>query len=161
MRELPEALVEMTRTVRRVFHQLKAVSTALHADIGITASVRGVLETIQREGPSTVPRMARMRPVSRQHIQRIVDELLERDLLRLDVNPDHKRSPLVSMTEKGRATFHTMAQRELALFSQLTDGLSQNEVAVTRKVLDQLQTRLTGMLAEQGQTFGDDLENAV
>ena len=132
-REIREDVIEITRAVRRLFHQLKAVGTTLHADTGVTVAMRGVLETIDQKGPCTVPRMARMRPVSRQHIQRIVDELLERRLVRLDANPDHKRSPLVSLTDKGRATFHAIAESELEGFDRLAQGLSRGEAGTARK----------------------------
>jgi DNA-binding MarR family transcriptional regulator len=151
-----EDVVAITRAVRRLFHQLKAYGTTLHADTDVTVPMRGVLETIVQKGPSTVPRMARMRPVSRQHIQRIVDELLERGLVRLDANPDHKRSSLVSLTQKGRATFHSMLASEIAAFDHLARGLSRGEIATARKVLQQLTTRLDAMLAEQPGATGDD-----
>ena len=154
-------IAETIRLVRQLFHLLKAVGTELHADVGVTVPMRGVLETIQREGPCTVPRMARMRPVSRQHMQRIVDDLLALKLVRLENNPDHKRSPFVAMTEEGGRTFDAIAERERAPIAQLTTGMTEDEVAVTRKVLEQLKTRLLGMLAEQTPTPGDDHEETV
>jgi hypothetical protein len=41
----------------------------------MTAGKRGVLKGLDRLGPQTVPQMARARPVSRQHIQTLVNRL--------------------------------------------------------------------------------------
>jgi DNA-binding MarR family transcriptional regulator len=155
-REPHEEVAEITRTVRLLYHQLKALGAALHADTGVTVPMRGVLETIHRDGPATVPHMARLRPVSRQHIQRIVDELLELGLVWLDINPDHKRSPLVSLTEKGRATFESMAQRELTLFQELSWGLPKAQVLAAKEVLGEFRTRLSALLAREAHSTGDD-----
>jgi len=43
--------------------------------------MRAVLEGLDRSGPRTVPAMARARLVTRQHIQTILNELLERKLV--------------------------------------------------------------------------------
>ena len=158
-RQLGEEVNEITRAVRRLYNQLAAFGTALHADLAVTVSMRSVLEAIDRGGSITVPRVARLRSVSRQHIQRIVDDLLERNLVRLETNPDHKRSPLVSMTDEGRATFRTMAQRERVRLDRLSGGLSQKDLETARKILEQLSTRLAGMLAELGVAQKEDHED--
>jgi len=125
-----------------LFHQLRELGTVLDADLGVTVPMRGVLETLEREGPLTVPHIARARPVSRQHIQRIVDELLANGLVRLEPNPDHKRSPLVALTDHGRAIFKTMMHREITWFAGISRHLPADEVAIARKLLDRLQAQL-------------------
>ena len=63
-------------------------------------------------GPSTVPALARARPVSRQHIQVLVNRLLELGLVETRKNPAHERSSLVALTRAGARRFETMHRSE-------------------------------------------------
>src|SRR5262245_37877010 len=109
-----EALV---RAVRLTFHELRAAAEALHDDPdGLTPAHRGVLESLHRGGPSTVPALARSRPVSRQHIQVLVNRLLELGFVATRANPAHERSALVALTPAGRKRFEAMLRRERRAF---------------------------------------------
>ena len=88
--------------IRLCFHQLGAAATDVHRAVHLTAAQRGVLESLVPHGEQTVPQLARMRPVSRQHIQGIVDSLAESGLVAPVPNPVHKRSSLIRLTSKGR-----------------------------------------------------------
>jgi len=57
----------------------------------LSAARRGVLRSLARLGPQTVPQMAGARPVSRQHIQTIVNALAADGLVETIDNPAHKR----------------------------------------------------------------------
>jgi DNA-binding MarR family transcriptional regulator len=146
----PVALVlsAITRDIRKLFHLMGAVGTALHSDIAITASMRAVLETLARDGPSTVPQMARTRPVTRQHIQAIVDQLLEAGLVELRPNPAHKRSALVALTALGSVAFQAMSSREAALMERLSDGMSPADLQTTLNTLAEFKERLSTLLSE-------------
>ncbi|MGO8917821.1 MAG: MarR family transcriptional regulator [Stellaceae bacterium] len=52
-------------------------------------------------GPLTVPEIAKMRPTSRQRMQRLADELAAEGLVEFIDNPRHRRSKLVRLTRKG------------------------------------------------------------
>lgn len=139
----------LIREVRQLFHLLREVGTGLHADLGVSASLRAVLESLVRHGPATVPELARQRPVSRQHIQRIVDELLARGLVRLEENPAHKRSSRVALTDRGAKLFSSMSAREQVPLARLAARLSPGELETTLKVLAQTRESLAAMLAVQ------------
>ena len=70
-------LRNLTNEVRMLFHSLVEAGDSLHKDEPITMGMRGVLEFLLQEGASTVPDMARERHVTRQHIQALVNGLLE------------------------------------------------------------------------------------
>jgi DNA-binding MarR family transcriptional regulator len=57
--------------------------------------------------------------VTRQHIQALVNDLLELRLVSLDDNPAHRRSALVRLTPEGQKGIERMRQRERRFF----DGL--------------------------------------
>ena len=111
--ETTTAFEALAREVRLTFHELRAVAEALHDDPdGLTAAHRGVLESLHRGGPQTVPALARARPVSRQHIQILVNRLLDAGLVRAEPNPAHERSQLIALTPAGAKCFAEMQRRE-------------------------------------------------
>ncbi len=114
-----EALYPLTSAVRRLFHKLGHGISALHADSEVSAGMRAVLESVISGGPQTAPQMARVRPVSRQHIQGLINPLLEYGYVEYIDNPVHKRSKLVSPTESGVATFRAMRGREAEALKQV------------------------------------------
>lgn len=105
--------LELGGAVRHLFHQLRAVAEiAAPSDDGLGPSHRGVLESLAGMGPRTVPELARARPVARQHIQVLVDDLLARGLVETRPNPAHKRSPLVALTKAGERRFAAIRAAE-------------------------------------------------
>lgn len=124
--------------VRRLFHSLGQGASMLHGDLGISGGMRAVLESVITGGPQAVPELARARPVSRQHIQTLVNELLDAGCVKYVENPAHKRSKLVSPTAKGRETFDLMRQRERDAFRSLTIEPSAGELEAATGVLQSL-----------------------
>ena len=128
----PGGLFDETRLL---FQALKEWSETLHAELGLTAAMRGVLELILLGGPSTVPGMARARGVSRQHVQQQVDALLERGFLERQANPAHRRSSLIALTDKGHALIQNMRADELNALSRMQVGVSDNAMLDAAQVL--------------------------
>jgi len=125
-------LLDETRLLFRAF---KRWSETLHAELGMTAGMRGVLELILLDGPGTVPDMARARGASRQHIQQQVDALLERSFVERHDNPAHKRSSMIALTDRGRALIQNMRTDELNALSRMQVGVSDNATAEASLVL--------------------------
>lgn len=69
--------------------------------------------------PTGVPGIARSRHVTRQHIQALVNDLLQRGLVELLDNPAHRRSRLVALTAEGRRTFGRMRAKEARFLARL------------------------------------------
>jgi len=128
----PSGLLDETRLLFRAFRQW---SETLHAELGMTAAMRGVLELILLDGPGTVPNMARARRASRQHIQQQVDALLERSFVERRDNPAHKRSSVIALTDRGRALIQNMRTDELHALSRMQVGVSDNATAEASLVL--------------------------
>ncbi len=124
--------------VRRLFHKLSHSVAALHHDSDVSVGMRAVLESIIDEGPQTVPQLARVRPVTRQHIQTLVNALLKGSYVEYIDNPAHKRSKLVSPTDHGRATFETMRALENEAFQRLSLSSSHAELETATAVLQSL-----------------------
>jgi DNA-binding MarR family transcriptional regulator len=93
--------------------------------------------------------MARARPVARQHIQGLVDQLRERGLVELEENPAHRRSHLVRLTEAGRALVATMNLRETAFLVGLRMPVPTHEMQTATETLRAVRERLAHSDAER------------
>lgn len=139
------ALVSVIDQTRLLFHRLKRTAEELHRQGATTAGRRGVLQSLEREGPQTVPQLARARPVSRQHIQQLVDPLAEDGLVELVDNPRHKRSRLVRLTDAGRRRLEELERRERPVLEALAGELGAEELEEAAAVL----AKLRGLLADR------------
>ncbi|CAN0569084.1 unnamed protein product [Laminaria digitata] len=141
-------LAAMTRHIRRCFQEMSAVVDQLHSDLGVTASMRAVLEHLVEMGEQTVPQIASSKNVSRQHIQQNANALEEKELITFRDNPAHKRSQLLQMTDKGKQTFATIRSREMTHFGAIAEAFSVDELDMASAVLESFRSRL----AEEGET---------
>lgn len=142
---MPDKVKDLTRVitgVRRCFWLLGAVSDEMIADLGVTASLRAVLEHLHEFGAQTVPQIAREKAVKRQSIQALVDQLRSLGLASVQDNPTHRRSVLVAMTPEGKALFRKIQARESRLLAELGESLGASDLAVTATTLASLRTAL-------------------
>ena len=115
----PAEILRYTKLIRYCFQRLKTLGDELHADLGMNASLRAILEWLAEHGNQTVPQIAAAKSVSRQHVQKIVDELINKGLVDLAANPAHRRSPYVVLTAPGSTMFKDMQRREKRIIARL------------------------------------------
>lgn len=132
----PGSIAATLNALRTCFHNLKAYGDTVHADLGLNASMRGAVEALADEGPRTVPQIAKLKGVSRQYIQAVVDELESLGFVAIKDNPGHRRSPLVALTRAGELLLKTIRQRETKILSRLAPGFSEADLATTRRTLE-------------------------
>jgi DNA-binding MarR family transcriptional regulator len=132
----------LTREVRGCFNRLRALGDALHRDLGVTAAMRAVMESLHEAGEQTVPDIARAKNVSRQHIQVLANALTEAGFVAARPNPADKRSPLVALTKRGSAAFARMQQREKAVLADMTRALAGVELDAAVAALAALRAHL-------------------
>jgi DNA-binding MarR family transcriptional regulator len=80
--------------------------------------------------------------LTRQAVQRSVDEMRDDGLVRLDPNPHHKRSMLVAMTERGETAFRAAMGRQEVWADALAAGQSPESVEAAGALLREFQRRL-------------------
>lgn len=129
------AFYPLSLRVRRLFHKLGHGAAALHAGSQVSVGMRAVLESVIDGGPQTVPHMARVRPVTRQHIQGLVNQLMVGGYVEAVENPHHKRSKLIAPTRLGREAFAALRQRENAAFEMLDLAVTPEELSAAASVL--------------------------
>ena len=122
-----------------------AVVERMHQRPELTSACRGVLRDLAQLGPRTVPHLARRRECSRQHVQVLVNRLVADGMAVLLPNPDHRRSPLVSLTEAGGEALAAMWRREAELIDELPITSAVEDLQRAAEVLRELRWLLGGV----------------
>jgi DNA-binding MarR family transcriptional regulator len=132
--------------VRLHYHALVRLAGALHGGLKVTPPMRAVLEFLQARGPTPVPRIARSRGVSRQHIQTIVNELLDEGLVELRDNPAHRRSCLVTLTAVGDTTISGIRDTERTVLGDAFADVDTAAVRTATQTLRALRRRIDDVI---------------
>lgn len=127
-------------------HRLQWVAERMYGDDGHRATRRGILRGLARYGPQTVPALARARSVTRQNVQPVVDALVREGLVALVANPEHARSPLVTVTAHGSELVHAWDLADARVLSAVGRGLSRSDLEITARTLRAVRERFeTGL----------------
>ncbi|USQ86105.1 MarR family winged helix-turn-helix transcriptional regulator [Streptomyces phaeoluteigriseus] len=105
---------------------------------GLSVGVRAVLDLLREHGPMTVPQMGRAQSISRQFVQRVVNDAAADGLVEAVPNPAHARSPLIRLTDAGRTVIEAVVAREHALLREAADVLTVAEVDACVRVLSRM-----------------------
>ncbi len=144
MTDKAQALELLISETVSFYQRLRAVAEELYGFKGLSGGKRGVLIDLYANGMQTVPQMARSRPVSRQHIQTIVNPLAEEGLVELIENPAHKRSKLVGLTQRGVELVEEMKRRERELLSEFEIDVSGQSILNAASLLRSIRETFTG-----------------
>ncbi len=142
--ELPGRLAEIFDVVGPLYRlaQRKVEEDApVH---GLSVGVRAVLNLLLRHGPMTVPQMGRAQALSRQFVQRMVNEAAARHLVETAPNPAHKRSSLIRLTDEGTAAISALIAHEHGLMREAGDDLTADDIEACLRVLRRLLDFLRG-----------------
>jgi DNA-binding MarR family transcriptional regulator len=138
-----EAATRVILSVFRANGLLLAAGDLLAADEGLTSARWQVLGAIALAGrPLTVPQIARRMGLTRQSVHATVGRLARDGLLTFAPNVDHRRSPLVSLTERGRATYSATDRRQAGWVNRLAGGIGGTDLETTARVLEEICHRL-------------------
>ncbi|KPC60841.1 MarR family winged helix-turn-helix transcriptional regulator [Streptomyces chattanoogensis] len=105
---------------------------------GLSVGVRAVLDLLREHGPMTVPQMGREQALSRQFVQRMVNDAAAQQLVEIIPNPAHRRSSLIRLTDAGRAAITAVTTREHALLRQVGGDLTDADVRACVRVLTEM-----------------------
>jgi DNA-binding MarR family transcriptional regulator len=140
---LRRSLTDLILDVFRLNGALLASGDTLVKDIGLTSARWQVLGAIALSPvPLPVAHIANNMGLTRQAVQRSVDEMLSNGLVRLDPNPHHKRAMLVTMTERGTSAYRAASERQVRWADGLAAGVSPEGVEAASVLIRELQRRL-------------------
>jgi DNA-binding MarR family transcriptional regulator len=139
-----ETIADLMLEVAQFFFRIRAVGQRTGLITGWGGGAFGVMRSLALLGPLTVPQIARMRPTSRQRMQRLADELAAEGLVEFVDNPKHRSSKLVRLTRKGEARYREMSARFLAIASTMGADLSEADIRKTTEIVRQLSDDVKG-----------------
>lgn len=138
-RETNELIVE----VFRLNGQLISTADKLVSKFGLTGArwqVMGAL--MQSGGLETVPRLAKNMGLTRQSVQRVINEMVGEEMMCFQDNPHHRRSKLITMSAKGEKVFAAALEIQLPWVKALSRGISKKRLVDAKLVLEALRKRL-------------------
>lgn len=149
----------MTRLVLATFRANGALLDAgdrLTADQGLTSALWQVLGAAAlAERPLTVAQIARRMGLSRQSVHSSVRRLVERGLCELAPNENHRRSPLVLLTEAGEAAYAAVDRKQVKWANRLGAGIPEADLDTAERVLEALCLRLEQTQTAKGAESAD------
>ncbi len=137
-----EALFDVILATAAAFFRIREAGKRMGAVTPWGGGLWGMLRTLKLEGPCTVPQIARSRPVARQRIQKLANELAESGLIEFIDNPAHRRSKLLRLTPDGEAAYEEIRKNMADMAEQLAIGMKEAELRTTAAVLRTLRRKL-------------------
>jgi DNA-binding MarR family transcriptional regulator len=125
----PQGMVmtELILEIFRVNGQLLEAGDRLTAPLGLTSARWQILGAIEREDrPITVAQIGRRMGLSRQAVQRVVNDLEKSGFVTLETNPDHQRAKLVVPTPSCLETLIELDDIQSQWVNELAGCLSQS-----------------------------------
>ena len=135
-----EALYELLVQVPRLNRLLKSLSA--EEEPRWTIGLWGLLRDIKIDGPRTVPQIARARRLTRQQIQKLVDDAEAKGLVGFRQNPNHKRSRIVALTLDGTALFERIDGTIRETAQEMSEDFDIRDLDPALRVLFDLQQSL-------------------
>jgi len=123
---------------------------------GLTESRVHLLWQLQQRGPCTQRTLADDLHVTPRTITALVDGLVATGFVTREPHPSDRRATLVTFTERGHTTAHTLLDDHRLLARQLFAGMADDVFDSFDAGLLQVLTRLRGVLAAQEPRRGHD-----
>lgn len=131
--------------VFRLNGRLIGAGDRLVDSLGLTSARWQVLGALAMSpSPQTVADIARSMGLTRQSVQRIATELVQKGLLERAENPRHVRAPLMRLTERGTNAYEAATTRQVPWADQLAQSIPIGKIETAVSVLRELTDRLQG-----------------
>ncbi|HEV2659072.1 MAG TPA: hypothetical protein VGU68_00610 [Ktedonobacteraceae bacterium] len=134
-REALVALQTVYVETEALYQQSSMFVEQVHGQGELSMGRRNLLLALLHSSAQTVPQMARSKSVSRQYIQKLVNQLGDEGLVEFVDNAAHKRSHLVQLTQKGKEYITAMLQREVKIIAQMVIDIPAERLQETAQML--------------------------
>ena len=138
-----QALTSLILETFRLNGALLAAGNRITKPYGLTSArwqVMGAIDLAERS--LTVAQIARRMGLSRQGVQRIVHDLERLGMVVLEPNLDHKRAPLVSISDRGNDAMAEIGKAQIEWVNALSDGVDEQQVSQALETLETFRGRL-------------------
>ena len=137
---LGERLTEVFGVLGPLYRRVARAVEQAEPIEGVSMGVRAVLDLLAASGPQTVPQLSRAQDLSRQFVQRMVNDAVAVGYATLQANPAHQRSSLIALTPGGAAAIGAVKAREHQLLREVGGGLTDGDIDACLRVLAQMLT---------------------
>jgi DNA-binding MarR family transcriptional regulator len=141
--------------VYRLAGRFREYGEAVAQTVGQTQARWQVMSAASAD-PHSVPQIARVLGVTRQNVQRIADLLVAEGMVEYRDNPDHRASPHLVLTRRGRICLDQLGKAASGYHTRLARKLSTSDVVSIRRGL----RRLLDALAEIDQIHPIEQESS-
>lgn len=136
-------IADIAVEVFRLNGRLLAAGDKVVAPLGLTSARWQVLGAIALAGhPGPVSHVARAMGLTRQNVRRIVQDLVAEGMLAFAPNPNHRRAPLVRLTEAGAAAYAAAGAAWAPHAAAMADAIDPKMLETTLATLRVLRDRL-------------------
>lgn len=137
------AILDLTIRVRMAAKAILRAADACAAHEGISHPEMTLLACLRDFGDElTIPEVARIRRMKRQSIQTTVGHLLERGLVELLKNPQHRRSKLVRPTKAGLVVREAIDNVAAESMLRVAERFKRRDLERATRVLEDLVKRI-------------------
>jgi DNA-binding MarR family transcriptional regulator len=134
-----EVLTHAILSVFRVNGQLLNAGDGLVRHLGLTSARWQMLGAVALSGVAlTAPRLAAAMGVTRQGAQKQLNALVAEGLMEEAPNPRHKRSPLYTLTKRGRTVYAAADKIQREWAHELAASIASRDLEAACSVLDAL-----------------------
>lgn len=138
-----QALTTLILEIFRVNGRLLAAGDQLAAPTGLTSARWQVIGAIAlATSAQPVANLARNMGLTRQAVQRIVNELAAEGFVTFEDNPHHQRAKLIVLTKRGRGAYDAVSRLQAPWVNTLASGLSTKDLTAAARVLNALIKKL-------------------
>ncbi len=131
-----ETLTELILEIFQLNGALLLAGNKITKPYGLTSARWQVMGAISlAEQPLTVSQIARRMGLTRQAVQRIANDLIRLGMIVLTSNLDHKRAPLLSISEVGEAVMSEVDKAQIEWVNQLSQDLEKEQLKQALKTL--------------------------
>ena len=137
-------LTDLILTIFQLNGRLVDAGDQLVQPLGLTGARWQVIGAIAlADTPQPVSNLARNMGLSRQAVQRLVNELALEDFVSFQPNPHHQKAKLVILTDKGKQSYEASMALQIPWVNQLANELTLEEIISTthclKKIIKQLE----------------------
>jgi DNA-binding MarR family transcriptional regulator len=134
---MPDEMALLVADIYEAAGALRRSGEAAAAAEGQTQARWQVLSVVC-EQPMSVPSAARRLGVARQNVQRIANDLTKGGLAAFTANPDHRTSPLLTLTPDGDQVLQAITTRAHASYRRVNAAIPEADITAARTLLRNL-----------------------
>ena len=146
MKEKTSTGAALTHLILALFQAngaLLAAGNRLTKPFGLTSARWQVMGAIELAGRAlTVAQIARRMGLSRQGVQRIVNDLVGREMVQAHDNIDHKRANLFALSPKGQKAMAKINDGQAEWVNHLSEGMNENHIKQALALLTSLSQKI-------------------